>query len=101
MSLRWGLVAIHVDDFLSVASSKEANEEFKRQLESEWTIAESDTDFCLGIEIERDHNNCHIYVSQTAMIDRIVAEFGQTDRHIPCLNAHGGECKFFPDLTCH
>ena len=75
------LVAIHIDDFLSVASSKEANEEFKRQLESEWTIAKGDADFCLGIKIERDGENCFIYISQKAMIDRIVAEFSQTDAY--------------------
>ena len=75
------LVAIHANDFLSVASTREANEDFKRQLESEWTIAEGDADFCLGIEMERDGENWAIYISQTAMIDRIIAEFGQTDAY--------------------
>ena len=75
------LVAIHVNDFLSVASTREANEAFRHQLESEWTIAEGDADFCLGIKIERDRDNRAIYILQTAMIDRIVAEFSQSDAY--------------------
>ena len=75
------LIAIHVNDFLSVASTREANEAFRHQLESEWTIAEGDADFYLGIKIERDRDNHAIYISQMAMIDRIVAEFGQSDAY--------------------
>ena len=75
------LVAVHVDDFLSVANSPGANEEFKAQLESEWMIAEGDAEFCLGIEIERDRENKVIFISQKAMIDRIVDEFGQSDAY--------------------
>ena len=75
------LAAVHVDDFISVASSKQANDAFKLQLKSEWTIAEGDADFCLGIEIERDRTNKFVYVSQKAMIDRIVEAFGQTDAY--------------------
>ena len=75
------LTAVHVDDFVSIASSKAANKFFKQQMKSVWTIAEGDTDFCLGIEIERDRPNRLVYVSQKAMIDRIVESFGQADAY--------------------
>ena len=75
------LVAVHVDDYLSVVNSKEANNEFKAQLELEWTISEGEADFCLGIEIEWDRENKSIFISQRAMINRIVEEFRQTDAY--------------------
>ena len=86
------LVAVHVDDFLSVANSREANDAFKAQLESEWTITEEDAEFCLEIEIERDRDNQFIYISQKAMIDRIVSELSQNDAY-----THGRRHEFVPD----
>ena len=56
------LTTVHVDDFISIASSKSANDAFKLQLKLEWTIAEGDADYCLGIEIERDRSNKLVYV---------------------------------------
>ena len=38
------LTAVHVDDFVSIASTKTANDVFKQQMKSEWTIAEGDAD---------------------------------------------------------
>ena len=75
------LTMVHVDDFISIASSKSTNDVFKLQLKSEWTIAEGDADFCLGIEIEHDRSNKLVYVSQKAMINRIVDAFGQNDAY--------------------
>ena len=75
------LTAVHVDDFVLIASSKAANDVFKQQMKSEWTIAEGDADFCLGIEIKRDRPNKFVYVSQKAMIDRIINTFGQNDTY--------------------
>ena len=43
------IAVMHVDDFLSVASSVEENEHFKAQLHKRWEISEGDVSFMLGI----------------------------------------------------
>ena len=65
----------------SVASPAEENERIKAQLKSEWTIAEGDANFCLGIEIERDRENKFVHIFPKAMIDRIVKQFGQQEAY--------------------
>lgn len=37
------IVAVHVDDFLSIVSSKDENEQFKAQLKEAWTISDLGT----------------------------------------------------------
>ena len=73
------IAIVHVDDFLSVASSKEENERFKAQLRERWEISEGDASFMLGMRIERDRVNRTISISQEAFIDKILAEFNLTD----------------------
>jgi hypothetical protein len=74
------LAAIHVDDFLSVASSREENERFKEQMRQVWTISDpGDVRFVVGIAVEWDRPNHTVMLSQTALIDRIIAQFGQLD----------------------
>jgi hypothetical protein len=75
------IVAIHVDDFLSIASSREANEEFKQQLKARFEISEGDVDLCLGLRIERDRAARTVFLSQPALIDQVVANFGQSDAY--------------------
>jgi hypothetical protein len=75
------LVAIHVDDFLSVASSREANDVFKNQLKSRFTISESDVDLCLGIRIERDREARTVCLSQQTLIDQTILKFNQSDAY--------------------
>jgi hypothetical protein len=75
------VVAIHVDDFLSVASSRAANDKFKEELKSRFDISEDDVDLCLGIRIERDRSARTVSLSQHALIDQTVARFGQSDAY--------------------
>jgi hypothetical protein len=49
------LVVVHVDDFLTVGSTKTAISQFKDQLRTKWTISDlGEARFCLGIAL--DHN---------------------------------------------
>jgi len=74
------LSAVHVDDFLIVSSSPEASRSFKEELKSLWTISDlGEARFCMGIAITRDRANCFVSISQTALIDCIILQFGQTD----------------------
>ncbi|KAF7371902.1 Integrase catalytic domain-containing protein [Mycena venus] len=79
---RTNLVAIHVDDMICAATDRLANEAFKNQLRSKWEISDlGDVNFCLGIGIVRDPERRTIALSQTALIDRLVAQFHQIDAH--------------------
>jgi transposase InsO family protein len=74
------LAAVHVDDFLSVASSHEENERFKEQMRQVWSISDpGDVRFVVGIAVEWDRPNHTVMLSQMALIDRIVSQFGQSD----------------------
>ena len=74
--------AVHVDDFLSVASDKAENERFKAQLQEKWKISDlGEAKFCVGIAIERDRAKRTVALSQTALIDRVITQFGLTDAH--------------------
>jgi hypothetical protein len=74
------LIAIHIDDFLTVGSNKTIIADFKTQLCTKWSISDlGDVCFCLGIAIDRDRTNCTIALSQTVLIDCIVSQFGLTD----------------------
>lgn len=76
------LVAVHVDDMLSVSSNCQENERFKQQLQTKWKISDlGDIHFALGIAVERDRNARTVSLSQTALIDRIISQFGQKDSH--------------------
>ena len=45
-----------------------------------WEISDlGEAQFCIGIAIERDLANHYIYLSQTALIDRILVQFHMTD----------------------
>jgi len=49
------IVAIHINNILSITSSKEENAHFKTQLHSKWTILDlSDVKFALSIGISHD-----------------------------------------------
>jgi hypothetical protein len=64
------LAAVHVDDFLSIASSWEENEWFKTQMREVWTISDpGDVQFVVGIAMEWDRPNQAVMLSQTALID--------------------------------
>ena len=74
------IFAVHVDDIFSIANPPEENTRFREQLKSQWEISDlGPIKFALGIAVERDNNE--ISLSQTAFIDRIVKQFGQSDAH--------------------
>jgi hypothetical protein len=74
------LAAVHVDDFLTIASSQKDNDQFKAQMCEVWTISDSGVvKFVVGIAVEWDHPNCCVNLSQTALIDQIICQFGQAD----------------------
>ena len=72
------ICAVHVDDFLSISSTKEENENFKNQMRQVWTISDlGNVRFVVGIAVHWDRPNRTVTLSQTALIDKIVAQFGQ------------------------
>ena len=73
------IAIVHIDDFLSVASSTEENEHFKSQLQEHWEISEGDASFMLGMQIEHDRLYHTISISQEAFIDKLLTEFNLTD----------------------
>ena len=74
--------AVHVDDFLSIATSKAENELFKTQMKSIWTISDlGDAKHCIGIAISRNITKQTVNLSQKALIDKIIQQFGQVDSH--------------------
>ena len=76
------ITAVHMDNFLAIASSKEENSSFKEDMPKIWTISNlGDTSFCIGIAIKWDRIQNTVYLSQMALIDRVVAQFGQKDSH--------------------
>ncbi|KAL7281589.1 hypothetical protein ACG7TL_004906 [Trametes sanguinea] len=76
------LTGVHVDDFLAIASTTAAGDRFKADLRRAWTITDlGEARFCIGIALDRDRAARSIRLSQTALIDRIILQFGLTDAH--------------------
>jgi hypothetical protein len=74
------LTGIHVDNFFLAASCLIQVINFKEQLTSIWEISDlGEANFCIGITIEWDLTNWHIYLSQTVLIDKILATFNIID----------------------
>jgi hypothetical protein len=70
------ITGIHVDNFLAGTSSDEVATKFKADLTTLWEISDlGEARFCVGIAIEWDWASCLL---QTALIDRILAQFGMT-----------------------
>jgi transposase InsO family protein len=76
------IAAVHVDDFLSIANSPAANEAFKSQMKEIWTISDlGEVKQLVGIAISRDRSARTVSLSQTALIDRLISQFGQQDAY--------------------
>jgi hypothetical protein len=74
------LIAVHVDDFFTVGSSKSIITNFKMQVKTKWQISEiGDAHFCLGIAIARNRVAHTISLLQTALINHVIAQFGLKD----------------------
>ena len=86
------IIGIHVDDFFMLGDSKHALSHFKTQLQTRWQISDGGpAHFHIGIAIERDRAARTLALSQTALIDRVVSQFGLTDAHpvaIPFESGH-------------
>lgn len=76
------IAAVHVDDFVSIADPPSENKRFKEQMETVWTISSlGEAKFVVGIAIARDRLTHTVQLSQTALIDKIVKMFGQSEAH--------------------
>ena len=83
------IFAVHVDDIISISSSADKNARFKAELQKHWELSDlGAVKYALGIAITRDRHDRTILLSQTALIDRIVEQFGQSDAH-PVKHPHG------------
>jgi hypothetical protein len=94
------VAVIHVDDFLSASSSKEENESFKSQMRLKWEISDiGDARFCVGIAIKRNRDTRTIHLSQTGLIDKLTAQFGQSDANAVATPMEPGLKLTRPDLS--
>ena len=76
------IFAVHVDDIISISSSPAENESFKDEICAHWDISDlRPVKYALGIAISHDRPTRSIRLSQTALIDRLVEQFGQSDTH--------------------
>ena len=67
------IAAIHVDDFLSNASSKSKNNQFKAQMQMTWMITNMGTlKYLMGVSMEWERERNMVMLSQTAFIDCMV-----------------------------
>lgn len=74
------ITGVHVDDFLSIASTKEANDQFKEQLKARWVISDLGTPrHIIGMAVEWDRAHKQVFLSQTTLIDRLTSQYGQQD----------------------
>jgi hypothetical protein len=65
------IIAVHVDDIISIASDPKENDSFKSLLKSKWDITDlGPAKFALGIGISRNLDAGTISISQTALIDQ-------------------------------
>ena len=96
------IFAVHVDDIISVSTSCDKNDSFKAELRSHWDISDlGDAKFALGISISHDRVTHTIQLSQTALIDHIIDQFGQTEAHPVSTPMVQGLCIRWPDPTLH
>jgi hypothetical protein len=76
------IAVVHVDDFLSIADSEEENMHFESQIKTRWiTSSLGEPKFCIGIAIKRNRADRTVSLCQTALIYKIVMQFGQQDAH--------------------
>lgn len=74
------IAAVHVDDFLSIASSKDENNRFKNQMCEAWSISDLGTPrYLVSVSVEWDRNNKTVSLSQTAFINCVIQQFGQKE----------------------
>jgi hypothetical protein len=76
------IAAVHVNDYLAIADSKDENKRFKDQMRKVWTISDLGTArLIMGIAVTWDRAARTVALSQTALIDKIIEQFGQKDAY--------------------
>jgi len=74
------LTGIHVNDFFVSLSCFSETYKFKLELASIWEISNlGKSHFCVGIIIEHDLIDRHIFLLQMALIDKILEQFKMID----------------------
>ena len=72
-STRTIIVAVHVDNFLSIASSKGENKQFKDPMWKVWTISDLGTPkHIVGVSMEWDCENRTMALLQIAFIMHVI-----------------------------
>jgi hypothetical protein len=73
------IFVVHVDNIISAASSPEENARFRDLLKTQWEITElGEPKLALGVAISRNRPDRTISLSQTAKIDDLVEQYGQS-----------------------
>ena len=76
------IFVLHVDDIICASSSVDETNKFREELKSTWDISNlGPVKHALGIAISHDLPLRTIHLSQTALIDCVVEQFGQKDAH--------------------
>jgi hypothetical protein len=76
------IATVHVDNYLAIADSKDENKHFKDQMRKVWTISDLGTArLIMGIAVTWDRATRPVTLSQTALIDKIIEQFGQRDAY--------------------
>jgi hypothetical protein len=76
------IAAVHVDDYLAIADSEDENEHFKDQMCKVWTISDLGTaHLIMGIAVTWYRAAHTVALLQTALINKIIEQFGQRDAH--------------------
>ena len=74
------IVAVHVDDMLAVSLNESEANQFQSELESTWQItALGELKLVVSIALCRDKKRRTITLSQTALIDKIISTYGQSN----------------------
>jgi hypothetical protein len=79
------IAAVHVNNFKAISLSVASMDMFKADLKSQYKISTGNGLFLLSIHLVCDCKAQTIHLLQTAMIDRVVVEFGQQDWARPML----------------
>ena len=67
------IVAVHVDDFLSVTHLPQENMAFRAQIKTIWNISDlSEAMFCVGITISCNRLTRTVLLSQITLINQII-----------------------------
>jgi hypothetical protein len=73
------IAAVHVDNFAITGNSDSEMDSFLKQLMEKWEITTGDKIlYIVGVKVKRDFNTNSIFLSQLALINRIIEGFAQS-----------------------